>query len=266
MKKILYFAMIVVGALACTPDNDYDTAFWDYVGIVTQNIPKTAYEDAGTVSIPVGYGNRPTSDKAYTVNYKVTGGTYGADYTVEGSTNGSGTVTVPAGQSGKETIGYIKIKPIADFDIEKDVPITITLESGDGSVSVGYPYKSSVGLVLGNDDCAYKAATWSGGFSAVEQVKGQKAGTAYDVIITPDAVVANRYNMTNFANRKVSAYFDLNPANREVAFQAQTIGTDMYEPAGLGTYVQCFGKVTVDIKMTDKDSKVTTFTYTLTKK
>jgi hypothetical protein len=264
MKKILYFAMIVLGALACTPDNDYNGAFWDYVGIVSQNIPKTAYEDAGAVSIPIGYGNRPTTDKAYTVNYKVTGGTYGADYTVEGSADGSGTVTVPAGQSGKQTIGFIKIVPIKDLDIEKDVPITITLESEDGSVNVGYPYKSTVGLTLGNDDCAYKAADWTGGFSAVEKVK-DKSDVTYDVIVTPDADTPNKYNMTNFNNKKLAASFALDPASRNVTFDGLMSGTNQYTFA-TGTYVQCFVKLTVDVTLTDKDGKESKFTYILTRK
>lgn len=259
--------MIVLAALACTPDKDYDGAFWDYVGIVTQSVPKTAYEDAGTVSIPVGYGNRPTSDKEYNVSYKVTGGTYGADYTVEGSNNGVGTVTVPAGQSGKQTIGFIKITPIADLINEKPVAITISLESADG-VQVGYPYKTTVGLTLGNDDCDYKAADWVGGFGAAE---GTKA--AYDVIVAPVAGQPDNYTMTNFyGNKDLVAAFSLDPASRNVTFQGVTYVGTATPPNNdytftTGTYVQCFARFTIDVTVTDKaTNKPTKFKYTVAKK
>jgi len=263
MKKILYFAMIVLGALACTPDNDYHSAFRDYVGIVTQSIPSVAYEDAGVVTIPVGYGNRPTSDKEYKVNYKVTGGKYGADYTVEGSTNGSGTVTVPAGQSGKQTIGLIKITPIPDLVREDSINITVDLEPTDG-VNVGFPYKSSVKLILGNDDCPYKAKPWTGGFTALEKVKG-KTDVSYDVIVTPDAVTPDKYNMTNFNNKKLAASFTLDPNSRDVVFTPITSGANAYT-FKTGTYVQCFVKFTIEVTLTDGSGVQTVIAYTLTKK
>ena len=257
--------MIVLGALACTPDKDYHSAFTDYVGIVTQGLPEIRYEDDGPLSIPVGYGNRPTSDKAYTVSYKVTGGTYGADYTVEGSNNGIGAVTVPAGQSGKQTIGYIKIVPISDLDIESDVKIKISLESADGA-SVGYPYKASLDLTLGNDDCVYKADTWVGGFTAVEKVTG-KTDVTYDVIVTPDAGIPNKYNMTNFNNKKLAGSFTLDPGTRLATFLTPVSGSGNSYTFNPGTYVQCINKVSVVVTSTPTaGGTATTINLTLTKK
>jgi len=265
MKKILYFAMIVLGALACTPDKDYQSGYWDYVGILVQDIPETAYEDDGPIEIPVLYGNRPTSDKAYTVHYKVTGGTYGSDYTVEGSTNGVGTVVVPAGQAGKAAIGIIKIVPIADLITEKDVPITITLESADGDVNVGYPYQSEVGLTIGNDDCVYDAEEWEGNFSAVESYPADGyVSPAYDISFEQDAVDPNRFNTDNFWGSHLNAYIVFDPNSREVTFPTQSDGAGG-EISGTGTYRQCSGILEFMVDYTDGDGNQYKFKYVIEK-
>lgn len=263
MKKILYFAMIVLGALACTPDKDYQSGYWDYVGILVQDIPEVAYEDDGAVEIPVLYGNRPTSDKAYTVHYKVTGGTYGADYTVEGSTNGVGTVTVPAGQAGKAAIGIIKIVPIADLITEDDVDITITLESADGDVNVGYPYASEIGLTLGNDDCVYDAKEWVGDYAAVEKYSDGDTDP-YDIAFEQDLVDPNKFNTDNFWGSGITAYIIFDPNSRSVTFPDQT-NADGHHIVGTGTYRQCSGILDFEVTYTDPKGNSYDFEYVIEK-
>jgi len=192
--------MIVLGVLACTPDNDYSTAFRDYVGIAYATVPDEALEDGGSITIPFVYGNRPTSDKAYTVHYTVTGGQYGADYTIDGASGPSGTLTIPAGQSGKVALGSIKLKSIPDFEVEDDVELTVKIESIDGGAAVGAPFASEITVVFADDDCAYDIADYVGDAASVENYKdGSKYPADGSTYATPfSKVSATELQMSNF--------------------------------------------------------------------
>lgn len=153
MKKYIGIIAAAFLAYACA-DHDYETAFQDYVGINTAGL-KDFPENAGSIKIPVIFGGEPTNSSAFNVTYEVTGGTYGVDYTVDGGNGASGTVSFPAGALKDNAIQYITVRGVPDFDVEDDVPLTITLKSSDRQMRVGYPYKDTFSFVITDDDCPF---------------------------------------------------------------------------------------------------------------
>lgn len=156
MKKYIYLSLIVLAA-ACMPDDEYNSAKYEYAGIRTTGVATSIAEDAtGTVKIPVYYGGELNNGSSFTVDYTITGGTYGTDYTVVGGTSATGSVTVATGATGTEAFGVIEIKPVADFITESNVALTVTLaDKSSNGHSLGYPLAKSFKLTITDDDCDY---------------------------------------------------------------------------------------------------------------
>lgn len=165
MKKYIWMLIVAVIASACA-DDDYNTAFREFVGIRTTGVPANVSENSAGITIPVLYGGTAKNSRPVTVNWEVTGGTYGTDYTVVGATGPAGTVVVPAGTTWTEAINQIVIQGIADFDNEEDVPLTLTLTSADNGVQVGYPMSVSYNFVIADDDCLFDFEGDLGGIDA----------------------------------------------------------------------------------------------------
>src|SRR5687767_5243223 len=128
MKKYL-FLLLAFAAVSCFPDDDVKPAEFEYVGIRTVGVAASTTEDGGaTVNIPVHFGGSIENPASFTVNYTVTGGTYGTDYTIVNGTSATGTVTIPAGKTGIETIGLIGIKAVPNLVKQPNVVLTITID------------------------------------------------------------------------------------------------------------------------------------------
>jgi hypothetical protein len=154
MRKYIWSMIVALAAVACA-EEDYNSAFREFAGINTAGLVTSISEDVGEISIPVLYGGNLNNASTFNVNYEITGGTYGEDYTVEGGSSSTGTVSIAPGQTGSEAIGHIVINGVQDFDTEENVILTVKLTSADGAVQVGYPYKDSYTFTIADDDCAF---------------------------------------------------------------------------------------------------------------
>jgi hypothetical protein len=152
MKKYILTLIVAVIAFACA-DDDVESAFREYVGIRTTDVPANVSENSAGITIPLFYGGNVTNPKDVVVNWEVVGGTYGTDYTVVGGSASTGTVTIPAGKTFTEAINKVVIKGVPDFKNEPDVPLTLKLTSADNGVQVGYPMAVSYSFIIADDDC-----------------------------------------------------------------------------------------------------------------
>jgi hypothetical protein len=154
MKKYIWSIIVALAVAACA-EEDYNSAFREFAGINSAGLITNISEDVGEISIPVLYGGNLNNASTFNVNYEITGGTYGEDYTVVGGSSSTGTVAIAPGKTGTEAIGRIVISGVPDFDTEENVVLTVKLTSADGDVQVGYPYKTSHTFTIADDDCAF---------------------------------------------------------------------------------------------------------------
>ncbi len=154
MKKYILLALTAITAIACV-DNDFEPASREYVGFRLQGVPTTVAENSAGITIPLYYGGDFENDRTITVNYEVSGGNYGADYTIVGGSAASGSITIPAGTTWKDAISNLVIKGVPDFNNEPNVPLTVALTSADDGVQVGYPLAVSYSFTIADDDCLF---------------------------------------------------------------------------------------------------------------
>lgn len=207
MKKYIYVLMIFVG-FACTPDNDYRSAKYHWVGIRSQDVPTVMSEGSiEGISIPVVFGGEISNSSAFTVNYTVTGGTYGEDYTIVGGSSANGQVSVATGAAGTDAVGTIQIVPVNDFETEENVGLTVTLGEASNGATVGFPLKNSFSLTLQDDDCPFDF------IGQLEGVDGFMDGLSYDC---PANVTIALVSGTDYTIDGLNSDFILNIWGEEV--------------------------------------------------
>lgn len=208
MKKYIGIIAAAFLAYACA-DNDYETAFQDYVGINTAGLNDFP-ENGGPLKIPVIFGGEASNSSAFNVTYEVTGGTYGVDYTIDGGNGATGTVAFPAGSLSENGTQYIVIRGVPDFDIEDNVPLSISLKSSDREMRVGYPYHTGFSFVITDDDCPFEFEGELVGDDASLDLGS--VNNAADVTITKNSETEYVFDgisiamMTGWWNEKITDY------------------------------------------------------------
>jgi len=269
MKKYILALIVGVIAFACA-DDDYESAFREYVGIKPTGVPTNVSENSAGITIPLVYGGNLKNDRPITVNWEVTGGTYGTDYTVVGASASTGTVSIPAGTTFTEAISSIVIKGVPDFKNEPDVPLTFTLKSADDGVQVGYPMQVSYSFVIADDDCVFEFTGNLVGDDGDFSPADIEAPADVDVVMNSDTEYVFTglgagilENSDLWAETVTTAYpvtFDIAPGGsitiaEQHAFTTEYDG-DPYEYfiKGTGQVNYCLGTITVsyDIYYTDK--------------
>lgn len=257
MKKYLIILSLIVG-FACTPDDDYNSADYDYVGIRTTGLPASVGEDSDvTVTIPVYYGGQLTNGSAITVNYTVSGGAYGTDYTIEGGTSENGSVSVAAGNTGSDAMGTIKIKPVKDFVTESNVRLTVTLVDASNGVGVGYPLKNSFSFTIADDDCDFTFEDFVGTAASKEKYADGSvypSGTnTYDTEFT--VVEGTTVEIDNFWDSGMVVQLTLNGDTRTVSVVENTWSQYGYtwSISGSGTLNTCGSKMSIEFTLTSPD-------------
>lgn len=263
MKKYFFILLVVLG-FACTPDDDYRSATYHWIGIKTQDLP-TSFSEGSVdgVSIPIVFGGEVSNASPITVNYTVTGGTYGTDYTVVGGSSANGTVTIPAGAAGTEAVGIIQIVPVGDFDTESNVDLVVTIESASNGATIGFPLKNSFAVTMTDDDCEF---TFIGDLGGVD---GYMPGLDYEC---PAAVTITHVSGTDYTIDGLNVDFMENiwseviqnsvpvevtiSAGGEITIPQQFIFTTLYdgslydyEIVGSGQVNRCEGNVTLNYEM-----------------
>jgi hypothetical protein len=268
MKKIIFSILILFFAFACA-EEEFKSAFREYAGIVPTGLPASIPEDSGTISIPVIYGGNVTNDQPFNVSYTVKGGVYGTDYTIDGGSSENGSVTVVAGAAGKVAKGIIKIIPKADFITEPNVTLTVTLNSAERDVQIGYPYQTSYSFTIADDDCDF---TWLGKLGGVD-VNLDKATTTFTADVTA-ALNAGVYTidglnvgfMENFWGETIQTSVPITMTVTEggkITIAEQFIFTtdfegDLYDYkiTGTGQVNNCAGNVTINYELDQDGFKV----------
>ena len=251
MKKIVFSLTILLAAFACS-DQDYSTPYRDYVGINVKTVSAVTFpEDNGAISVPVHYGGLK-SKESITVNYTITGGTYGVDYTVEGGSSSTGTVTVTKTDQNNDAVGFIKILPVADFVIEPNVPLTVTLNSASDNITVGYPYQTTVSFVIGDDDCEYVYDNFVGTAASRENTGGDiypTDGSSYNTEFTSTG--ANTVEIDNFWDWGMVLTLEYDAATRKVAVVERDWTQHGYtwNVTGTGTISTCNKLLTVSYRL-----------------
>ncbi len=241
MKKILsilLFSLLFV-VIACN-DDDYAPATYEYAAIESSDVPESISEDAGTsVAIPVVYGGKLSNPSSFTVNYSITGGTYGVDYTVVGGSSSAGSITVPAGATGTEAIGNIEILPTADLETEASVLLTITLESTSNGLSIGYPGLKELTLTIEDDDCEYVESEYeaaAGGREFYSDGSEYPDGDDYEVNFI--SLGGNEFQMDNFWDSGWAVTFTIDPATLVITVPEQDLPGG-YHVSGTGKLSTC---------------------------
>lgn len=94
--------------------------------------------------------------------------------------------------------------------------------------------------------CAYDAPSWAGTYTANE-IYSNSAYGPYEVTLSPDLLVENRFWLDNFWDYGMAAYIDFtpstNPDDQIVVFPEQTV--DGATLTGSGTYDQCTNKLKI---------------------
>lgn len=102
------------------------------------------------------------------------------------------------------------------------------------------------------DYCTFDASSWTGTFSATENSEFFGGYGPYDVAVTADGTVANRFRVDNWYDSGIPIYFDL-AVSTDVPSQIATIPEqpNPNNPArlisGTGTYNQCLGEITFNM-------------------
>lgn len=220
MKKYIFTAVVALTAFACNNNDTFESAFRQYVGINSVGLSKSIGEDDGSVTIPVKFGGDFKNASAITVAYTVSGGTYGTDYTIDGGSGASGTVTIPAGELA-DAKATIKIVPVADFITEEDVPLTVTITSvtGGDNLQIGYPLNPTFSVTIADDDCDYVFANLTGVAESMEIYADSEYGP-YDTEFSE--VSENRVSLDNFWDSGMEIEFIYHPDDRSVEVVDQT--------------------------------------------
>jgi hypothetical protein len=114
------------------------------------------------------------------------------------------------------------------------------------------------------DFCSYDAAAWVGSFEANEIYSNGVYGP-YNVNLSADGAVANRFNISNFYDSGITAFIDISPSTsagpstQTAKFPDQTSGGKPITK-GAGTYDQCLGTLRLTLNYDGAD-----WTYSLKK-
>lgn len=113
-----------------------------------------------------------------------------------------------------------------------------------------YPAQKLVYAVT--DFCPYDGSAWIGAYDANEIYSNGVYGP-YTVNISADGVVANRFNISNFYDSGLTAYFDLSPStsagpsSQTGKFPDQTVPTSTPITLSSGTYDQCLLSIKLNL-------------------
>lgn len=248
MKKIIsiFSLSLLLFATACN-DDDYGPTTYEYAAINASAIPESISEDAGTsLTIPVVYGGKLANPSSFTVNYKISGGTYGTDYTIIGGSSSTGSVTIPAGATGTDAIGNIEILPTADFDTESSVELTVTLEGTSNGLSIGYPGLKEFTFTIEDDDCEYVASEYeatAGGREFYSDGSEYPDGDDYDVNFT--LLGENEFQMDNFWDSGWEVTFTIDPVTLVITVPEQDLPSG-YHVSGTGKLSTCTKVMNID--------------------
>jgi hypothetical protein len=234
---------------ACTPDDSVAPLKYEYVGVRPQAI--TRLEGAGTFSVDVFYGGTLENPSGFTVDYIVSGGTYGADYTIVGAAGPSGTVTIPAGAAGSEAVGKIMIVPDEDAVQEPSVNLVVTISNSSNGLVVGqYPLKDKINVTINDDDCDFIRTDFIGDFDALEPGYG-----TYTVTFSEDPGDANAIIADNFWDFGGVVTYVFDPSSNLVTLPTQDVimGGTTYviaQGAGASIYDDCANPKTFKVPYT----------------
>jgi hypothetical protein len=261
MKKYIWSMIVALAAIACA-DEDYNSAFREFAGIKSVGLASSITEDQGEISIPVLYGGNLNNAAPFNVNYEITGGTYGEDYTVEGGSSSTGTVSIAPGKTGTEAVGHIVINGVQDFDTEENVTLNVKLTSADGNVQVGYPYKNSYTFTIADDDCPFDFVgpldgvdgnLDGGGFEGAADATIAFDGTTYTIDGLNSDFILNFWGEE--VQTSVPVIMQIAPGGA-ITIDDQYIFTTLYDGdlydyhiSGTGQVNYCDGTITLDYEM-----------------
>ncbi len=121
------------------------------------------------------------------------------------------------------------------------------------------------------DYCTFVSNSWTGTFAATENSEYFGAYGPYDVAVTADGTVPNRYRVNNWYDSGIPIYFDL-AVSTDVATQVATIPSqpNPNRPArtisGTGTYNQCLGEITFNMTYTEGSTELDALVWKIVKK
>ncbi|MEO8474476.1 MAG: hypothetical protein ABI477_19900 [Chryseolinea sp.] len=245
MKKIITILSLcaMLFAVACN-DDDYGPTIYEYAAINSADTPESATEDdADGISIPVVYGGRLSNPSSFTVNYSITGGTYGTDYTVVDGNGASGSVTIPAGADPETAIQIIGVP---DLDLEDNVELTVTLSATSNGLAIGYPGVSTVTVTLEDDDCLYEEETYvatAGGHEYYSDGSEYPDG-APDYPVGFTLTGEHEFTMDNYWGSNYEVKLTIDPATLVITVPAQTL-TDGSTVVGTGKLSTCSRIMTI---------------------
>jgi hypothetical protein len=219
LRKLLFALVVPVLILAC--DNDDEPAA---LSVDFGSIASSSQEAEGqTITIPLRNANSGSVSKLGVVF----GGsaTEGDDYTLVGITEEG-----------------VQIKINDDQLIEDSEIIRVQL-TGNGLTLNGNTIHNITIMNDCEDQGGLTLANFAAGYNATEKY-GEAPSSwygPYHVVITQDATNPNRFNMTDFYDSNLAAYFLVDIATKSIYFPNQTIGGKPLT-ASSGTFDFCTNK------------------------
>jgi hypothetical protein len=240
MKNLIYIIALSVLISGCLPDRDFPDHNLEYVGIPLQGVTNTVLEDSPSpLSVPVVFGGALQNEQSFTVNYSVTGGVYGTDYTIVDGASANGTVTIPSGVTGTVARATIQIQPIANSTTNSNKVLTVTLLETSAGVSVGYPQRATINITILDDDCDFVRDEFTGSFEVDEPGYG-----TYNVNLSADPDNPNGVISDNFWDFSGIVKYSFDPASNVLTLPTQTvemggISYTVSQGTGNSTYNDC---------------------------
>lgn len=180
----------------------------------------------------------PVPKEAINIEYSVSGGTAGTDFTLTGGS----TLTIPAG----EFFTSFTVTPINNLTAtgNKVVTFEITSVSGGNTAGLGLVGKKFTYTIV-DDDCPFETENFTGAYSCDEP-----GYAVYDVVLEagdePNTIVVT--NFWDYSNASIVVEFD--PNSNVITVPDQPIGlTSSGSPlhaVGSGTYTACNGNFKYD--------------------
>lgn len=117
--------------------------------------------------------------------------------------------------------------------------------TGDGDVAEFVAGKNNSVLLNVTDACPFNAADWVGSYDATEDY-GTSSSGPYDLTLTADPSVPNRFILDNFYDNGYEPYMDFDATTGTVKFPNQTTGGEDIT-ASSGVYKSCTGEIIIKL-------------------
>lgn len=235
--KSILKSVILSAAVLFTSCEEELTIFKGPYHVRFSSASSSVNENATTATTVKLHFAGPAPKEAISIEYSVSGGTAGTDFTLTGGS----ALTIPAG----EFFTSFTVAPINNLIASGNKVITfeITSVSGGNTAGLGLVGKKFAYTIV-DDDCAFDRSEFVGTYDVLEPGYG-----TYEVSSAEDPDDANAIIIDNFWDFGGVVRYVFDPNTNQVTLPTQdvTMGETVYvvEGSAAGTYEACTGKFVV---------------------